>query len=55
MDLHQSFIIGSYFEDVKIIFSIYEVLHGAVLVRHGHHAGKVLDGRKETKLDNRIN
>ena len=47
LDSHQSFIISSYFEDVKIIFSIYEVLHGTVLVRHGHHAGKILEKGRE--------
>ena len=49
LDSHQSFIISSYFEDVKIIFSIYEVLHGTVLVRHGHHAGKILEKGEKIK------
>ena len=41
-DSHQGFVIRSDFEDVKIVFSINEVLNGAVLVRHSHHGGEVL-------------
>ena len=39
---HERLVVVSNLEDVEIVLGVYEVLDRAVLVRHGHHAGQVL-------------
>ena len=39
---HERLVVVSNLEHVEIVLGVYEVLDGAVLVRHGHHAGQVL-------------
>ena len=40
---HERLVVWPDLEDVQVVLGVDEVLHGAVLVRHGHHARQVLN------------
>ena len=42
-DSHERLVVCPDLEDVQVVLGVNEVLHGAVLVRHGHHARQVLN------------